>query len=273
MKKRILQLIIFLAVGYSAAAQNAPDFNVTDARGNPHTLYEDYLDKGKTVVIKIFFTSCPPCNQIAPFMEPLYQEWGSGDQDVEFFELSTQSFDDNQRITAYADQYNITFPSVGSEGGSVEATKPYRDGDFGLFTGTPTFVVIAPDGTVNFDVSGLGTQGTIDALDDAIAATGAAKPTSTSAGNTHSVKNDLTVQPNPFITETSIEISTRKAGEIRLEVFDILGNRIESYEHQVSRAGNHLITEDFEYLGAGTYILRASLDGAPIKSVKMIKRG
>lgn len=273
MKKKLLQLIIFLTLGFSVIAQDAPDFTVTDSKGGQHTLYADYLNQDKTVVLKIFFTTCPPCNQIAPLMEPLYQEWGSGKHDVEFFELSTQSFDDNQRINNYADQYAITFPSVGSEGGSLEATKPYRDGDFGLFTGTPTFVVIAPDGTVHFDVSGLGNQGTIDALNEAIAATGAVKPSTTSIFNPGSQRNDLLVQPNPFHAETSIEVSTRTGGDLRLELFDILGNRIENYEHEVPHAGEYSISRDFETLRSGTYILRASLNGLPIKSVKVIKRG
>ena len=59
-------------------------------------LYEvitDYLNQGKTVMIEIFFTTCPPCNAIAPLIEPLYQDWGGGDYDVEFFDLSNKNFD------------------------------------------------------------------------------------------------------------------------------------------------------------------------------------
>src|SRR5690606_8707913 len=41
---------------------------------------------------------------------------------------------------------------------------------------TPTFVVIAPDGSVQYDVGGPGNQATIDAIDAALAATGAEKP-------------------------------------------------------------------------------------------------
>ncbi len=72
----------------SSYGQQAPDFTVTDTDGQVHHLYADYLNQGKTVMIKIFFTTCPPCNSIAPQMEPFYKEWGAGQNDVEFFEMT-----------------------------------------------------------------------------------------------------------------------------------------------------------------------------------------
>lgn len=157
-------------------AQQAPDFTVTDIDGQVHHLYADYLDQGKTVMIKIFFTTCPPCNSIAPLMEPFYQEWGAGQNDVEFFEMTDKTFDTDALVEAYAMTYNETFPAISMQGGSIAAVQPYKSGTFGQWFGTPTFVVIAPDGTVQFDISGSGNQQTIDALDVAIAATGALKP-------------------------------------------------------------------------------------------------
>ena len=169
-------LFCVLITTINGLGQTAPDFTITDSGGNVHTLYEDYLDQGKSVLIKIFFTTCPPCNDVAPFMEPFYQEWGAGEHDVEFFELSDKAFDTDQKVNAYKTTYGMTFPGAGSEGGSLEAVAPYKSGDFGSFTGTPTFVVIAPDRTVQFDVFGPGIDGQFEALDQALLATGAMKP-------------------------------------------------------------------------------------------------
>ncbi len=171
-------LLVFLSFFTSLhlRAQLAPDFTVTDIEGQVHHLYADYLNQGKTVMIKIFFTTCPPCNSIAPLMEPFYQEWGAGQNDVEFFEMSDKTFDVNSLVSAYAQNYGETFPAISMEGGSITAVQPYKNGTFGPWFGTPTFVVIAPDGTVQYDVDGNGNQATIDALDVAIAATGALKP-------------------------------------------------------------------------------------------------
>ncbi len=174
--RNIVSAFAIYFTSLSLSAQLAPDFNVTDTDGQAHQLYAGYLNQGKTVMIKIFFTTCPPCNSIAPLMEPFYQEWGAGQNDVEFFEMTDKSFDVNSLVEAYADSYGETFPAISMQGGSLEAVQPYKSGQFGPWLGTPTFVVIAPNGTVQYGVSGSGNQATINALDDAIAATGALKP-------------------------------------------------------------------------------------------------
>ena len=173
---RTLIALLLVAQQALVCAQTAPDFTVTDIHGEVHHLYADYLNQGKTVMIKVFFTTCPPCNSIAPLMEPFYQEWGAGQNDVEFFEMTDKSFDTNSLVEAYANSYNETFPAISMQGGSIAAVQPYKNGQFGQWFGTPTFIVIAPDGTVQFDVSGAGNSATIAAVDAAIAATGALKP-------------------------------------------------------------------------------------------------
>ena len=155
------------------SAQTAPDFTITDSDGVEHSLYEDYLDEGQTVLIKIFFTTCPPCRSIASSVEIFYQQWGAGEFDVEFFELSNKTFDTDPLVNGYKAEFGITFPSAGSDGGSLEALAPYLNGDFGPFFGTPTFVVISPDGTVQWDVNG---PDLWIALDTALYSTGALKP-------------------------------------------------------------------------------------------------
>src|SRR5688572_21548352 len=103
--KTLLLFGLLLSVRISFA-QSAPDFTVTDVDGQVHHLYADYLNQGKSVMIKIMFTTCPPCNSIAPLMEPFYQEWGAGEYDVEFFEMTDKSFDTDPLMIAYANQYS-----------------------------------------------------------------------------------------------------------------------------------------------------------------------
>ncbi len=174
---RMLILIFGLLLStMSSYGQQAPDFTVTDTEGQVHHLYADYLNQGKTVMIKIFFTTCPPCNSIAPLMEPFYQEWGAGQNDVEFFEMTDKSFDTDALVSAYEANYNETFPAISMQGNSIATVQPYKSGQFGQWLGTPTFIVIAPNGSVQFNVDGNGNQATINAVDAAIAATGAVKP-------------------------------------------------------------------------------------------------
>src|SRR5688572_3595249 len=176
--RNLLVVLGFFAFVFQSRAQVAPDFTVTDIDGQVHHLYADYLNQGKSVLLEVFYTTCPPCNSIAPLMEPFYQEWGAGDHDVEFFLLTDKNSDNTTLVNAYHQTYNETFIAVSKDGGSLDAVQPYKNGSFGPWSGTPTFVVIAPDGTVQYDVDGPNNQATIDAINAALLATGAEKPTS-----------------------------------------------------------------------------------------------
>ena len=165
--KAIYTLVSFLALCTLITAQKAPDFTITDYNGKVHKLYEDYLDQDKVVMIKIMFVACPPCNTAAPAVQDLYEEFGEGTEDVEFFDLSNKSWDTNSAVEGYSDKHNLTFPGAGANGGSLSAVDPYVSGMFGTFRGTPTFVVIDSDGDVNFNVSLTNLKAAIeDALND-----------------------------------------------------------------------------------------------------------
>ncbi|MEP7195791.1 MAG: redoxin domain-containing protein [Saprospiraceae bacterium] len=150
MKKLV---ILLLCLPLFLNATKAPNFTVTDYNNKTHTLYADYLNKEKVVVLKIFFVDCPPCNAIAPLVQPAYSRWGAGTGRVQFFELSTMGGESNSYVKTYANKYGITFPGVGADGGALAAVAPYSDNKtFGSWYGTPTFVVIAPNGEVNYRV-------------------------------------------------------------------------------------------------------------------------
>lgn len=167
MKYLSLFLILFFS-HQSAFSQIAPNFTITDSDSTVHNLYEDYLDQGKIVVIKMFFISCPLCKPFnAPFQE-LYEEFGAGDEDVEFFLLTTKSWDSNEEVAAYREEYGLTYPGSGEDGGGYDATAPYRNGDFGIFFGSPTFLVVEPNRRVHLDLDASGVTATIQKVRDRI---------------------------------------------------------------------------------------------------------
>ena len=171
---------IFLMIALSATlfltAQNAPNFTVTTTQNQTVSLYEDYLDSGKTVVIKVFFTTCPLCTPYNVPFQNLYENWGSGTNGVEFFLMSNQNWDQNADVAAYEISRGLTFPGVGNDGGALLALQPYITGQFGDFFGTPTFIVIAPDGTVHFNIRQNNVTNTINAIDSVIALTRIVQP-------------------------------------------------------------------------------------------------
>lgn len=136
----------------SIYAQQAPDFTVTDSEGKEHTLYEDYLNQGKTVVIELFFTFCPPCQVSAPMVQGHYEYFGSGEKKVEFIKLSTKNTDTDALINEFKRTYGTTFPAAGKEGGADIARKTYEDGTYGTLYGTPAFIIIDTMGNVSYRV-------------------------------------------------------------------------------------------------------------------------
>lgn len=149
--------------------KKAKDFKVTTTDLKQIELYKDFLKQGKVVMLKIFFVDCPPCNDIAPNIAALYRKYGSGKNSVEFIELSNKTWDNNAAVQGYKKRYNLNFPSVSSEGGSVQAAALYSDNYYGSFLGTPTFVIIDPTGGVTFDPRGYNADATTTRLDTAIA--------------------------------------------------------------------------------------------------------
>lgn len=154
MKSSFIFSIIFTVVFLSNAAgqKSIHDFTVTDSHGKTHNLYNDYLSKDAVVVIKFFFTSCPPCIANAPLWQQKYVDLGSGTKKVEFFSVSTLTSDSNAGVASFESQYKQTMKGVGNDGNAKQVTDPFRNGTYGSWWGTPSFVVIAPDKSFTYPV-------------------------------------------------------------------------------------------------------------------------
>ena len=168
MKKIILSTLFSVGLLATIIAQEHFEFEVTDTDGQVINLYQDLLNEGKTVVIKIFFVSCPPCNAIAKDVQALYEQWGEGEYDVEFIEVTTLTGDSDNDVKGYKALHGITFPSVSAEGGAIDVTNEYKSGYFGVYWGTPSFAVISPDGSTWY-----GSGSNLTTIDQRISATGA----------------------------------------------------------------------------------------------------
>jgi thiol-disulfide isomerase/thioredoxin len=172
MLKNIYILTLLLLFSFHLATsqnQTIQNFTFADIDGNTHNLYQNHLDQGKTVVIKFFFTSCPPCRSNAPFYQQKNLAWGDNQHDTRFMELSTLSTDDNAKVRTYKNTFAMTVISGSAQGDSDDVANVFRTGVYGPWYGTPTFVVIAPDRTLYYPVS-------FDQLDAVIESTGAEKP-------------------------------------------------------------------------------------------------
>ncbi len=231
MKHFIKTVCLFTVLSVSASAQLAPDFTITDTDGESHTLYSDYLDQGFTVVIKIFFVACPPCNSIAPSVQQKYVDWGEGEYDVQFMELSNKTWDNNSNVATFKANHGITFPGAGNDGGGYDAQSLFTSGDFGPFFGTPSFYVIAPDGTVAVAPN-------LFSVEEAIVATGAMGPGGMNQPTTAFNLNIVNAATNLGLSNVNVKIgnagNANSATPINLSSFLNIEQIIEAYPNLTS---------------------------------------
>ncbi len=263
MKSLYTFLFLFLFSSGVVIAQEAPDFTITDVHGVEHSLYADYLDQGKTVVLDLFFVDCPPCVALMPFLVADYEKWGAGNHDVEFISLTgdPNGVDNDAYVTAFEETHGVTWPTASNEGGGPEAQQPYTAGTWGQFFGYPTLIVIAPDRSVQFDAwGGAPDQSTIDILDQWIANTGAEIPVSSNADL--SIDSGMTLFPNPAQVQTSLSFELSEASQVRVRLFDILGHEVFSLAQGFMSEGTHSIAMELGGLAAGQYLVQINTETA-----------
>ncbi len=74
--------------------------------------------------------------------------------------------------------------------------------------------------------------------------------------------------PNPFNPTTQIEYQIPNAGLVQLEVFDILGRKVQTLVNETQEVGTYTVTFDASSLSSGVYLYRLS-SGSFIASKKL----
>ena len=83
--------------------------------------------------------------------------------------------------------------------------------------------------------------------------------------------NIVKISPNPFIDKVIIVYQTENIGSILIEIFDITGKQLYSFNKELSYSGNNLITiNNIDYLVSGTYIIKITSE-TNISTAKLIK--
>jgi hypothetical protein len=62
--------------------------------------------------------------------------------------------------------------------------------------------------------------------------------------------------PNPFNAQTTIQYSLPKHSQVTIDIFDILGSKIETLEEGIQQAGDHQATWDADGQSSGIYFYR-----------------
>ena len=124
------------------AGDTAPNFELNDTQGKRASLREA-LSRGP-VVAAFFKVSCPTCQFTFPFLQRLFQTYGS-DRST-FLAISQDDAGDTREFCA---EYGVGFTAVVDEEGYPVSN------EYGL-TNVPTIYLIASDGSVQVDIVGFG---------------------------------------------------------------------------------------------------------------------
>jgi serine protease AprX len=93
------------------------------------------------------------------------------------------------------------------------------------------------------------------------AAAAAASSSATAASSPAPQPEAIQAAPNPFQNRTVLTYNLAEAGAVRLEVFNLLGQRVKTLSSEVQTAGVHSQVFDGSQLAAGTYIYKLTAGG------------
>jgi hypothetical protein len=259
--RKLVLIFCFLFPGTALLAQEAVDFSFTDTDGVEHNLFTE-LNAGKTIMLDFFFTSCGPCQYWSSSINNVYQQFGSGDADVEFWSFTP--YDNNNAVIAYDNTYGIEFPSCSIDGGSLDVIDLYTSGTYGPFLGYPTYVVICPDRSVTWDVWPI----TENAPEIASVLESCSAALSTKQIEVNPVISGI--YPNPAANRAAITISTPRTNTVGVEIFDMLGNQAIGRIEKSMPAGKHVFELPIDELAEGAYLVRTLVNGNLLSTSRLI---
>ena len=78
--------------------------------------------------------------------------------------------------------------------------------------------------------------------------------------------------PNPFNPTTSIRFDLPESGQVQLEVFNMMGQRVATLVNETRAAGSHSVTFDASALSSGMYLYRLQAgNNTMMKKMTLIK--
>ena len=78
--------------------------------------------------------------------------------------------------------------------------------------------------------------------------------------------------PNPFTDATTLPFSIRGTGDVRMEIYDLLGQKVDILTDQTYSAGTHRVRWNANGQASGVYFARMSVDGKVVSVQKVVRR-
>lgn len=249
MKKIFTFSLALLLSATLTFAQTAPDFTYTDTNGDSHSLYET-LDEGKVVLLDFFFVACPPCQQWAPEIESLIEDYQG--TTLEIWAISDRDANAAIEASMFASSHPNHFAG-GSEGQGNEAVGTFSS-NFN-FTGFPTYAVVCSDKSITWDVWPI-TAGTQEIRQHLTEECGVTELVS--GVSTISSMSVARMTPNPVSDFANLEFALSQNTDITINVVNALGQVVKTIASQEYTSGSHTVAIDADDLANGIYFARMS---------------
>ena len=146
---RLLSVLFALLLVSSDAAARASDFEVRTLDGAVVPL-STYFEPGKWTMVMLWTTYCGTCRSQYPVISEFHDK--HKDTDAKVIGVSLDGFVEVDRVRAYIASKPMAFNSTIAE---VAALRPaYKAITEEPFTGTPTYLMFDPNGTLVAHVQG-----------------------------------------------------------------------------------------------------------------------
>ena len=244
MKKSLLIVVTIFLIQIVAHGQNtATDFSLTDCAGNTHSLFPE-LDAGKVIVIS-FIMPCASC--IAP---------SASAYDV----VANYAISDPGRVKYYLSDDNGTTPCAtltnwasqnGMPNATVISTTALKMSQYnGNGVGMPKIVVLGgPNHLVYYNENdGENSHDLGSAIDQALGASGISE--------SENALVNLNILPNPVKNNATISYTLNQSKVLSIEIFNILGEKIQTLDQEKQLAGKHSAQLDLENFSNGIYFIK-----------------
>ncbi len=219
--KKLIQLFTLLVLVNIAVAQSIPDWTKTDTKGNSYTLH-DLLSGGNAVILDFMATWCSPCQSSTPALQSMWLDYGSGSGGVYVFAMDVDDAETDAELDAFAVSYGGGYPGITS----CSSIYSFYNSLHGT-SQIPFFIILIPNtsdpaaSTIEFhQVGWSGAVGT--SMRNTLNSNGYYI-----VGTDYKItSNNISLYPNPASTSTDITIEMPTAGDINVEIYNIVGEKV-----------------------------------------------
>ncbi len=141
---KALPALLCIMFTSSVYATILPNSELTGDDGKSYYL-KDYLSKGKWTAVIVWGPKCPACIEEMPVLQNLYEDREETGIDVVGLVLDYPSFGyaKLKQVQQFKEDYFVTFPSL------LISADIYKKFNLGWLRGTPTIVMVDPEGKVS----------------------------------------------------------------------------------------------------------------------------